>query len=203
MARSLGELQGRVETMSRMIMYALFLGSALLCALLVAAVLLPTRPSPIVLKATQDFELQDGQSISVQSFSITAAGGFHGNKRGTGEAGDILVFVRDGSSPLQSAQVVVQRVAGGGRVTTVYDGAAGWSKRDAVAQRWTANGIDFIYYTLEGQGENAGQRKTFVFGTIGKDFVTFTLQCEASIWPEAFAGLAEFVATVRPTEKSR
>jgi hypothetical protein len=35
--------------------------------------------------------------------------------------------------------------------------------------------------------------------TIGEDFVIFTLQSPASMWPEAFDGFAALVATVRPT----
>jgi hypothetical protein len=73
----------------------------------------------------------------------------------------------------------------------------GWSRFDA-AQKWTANGIAFIYYTSEGQGENAGRKHTMAFATIGEDDVTLSLQSPASIWPQAFDGLAALVASVRP-----
>jgi hypothetical protein len=76
----------------------------------------------------------------------------------------------------------------------------GWSQLDA-AQKWTANGIEFIRYTFEGQGENAGRKHTTVFATSGEDVVTLTLQSPVSMWPEAFDGFAALVASVRPVAK--
>jgi hypothetical protein len=179
-------------------------------ALLLAAVLLSPPPLP-ALEATQDFELQNGESISLQSFSITATGGFHGYLRGADKTGDILMFVRDGSST-ENARVVVRRMAGAGHTDVrtgprlpyiaFSDDRQGWSQLDA-AQKWTANGIVFIYYTFEGQGENAGRKHTMVFATIGEDKVTLILQSRTSIWREAFDGLAALVASVHPTEKGR
>jgi hypothetical protein len=92
-------------------------------ALLLAAVLL-SPPSLPALEATQNFELNDGESITLQAFSITATGGFHGYKRGADQTTDILEFVRDGSS---SVQVIVQRSPGLNGVGAVSFGA-GWSR---------------------------------------------------------------------------
>jgi hypothetical protein len=201
---------------------ALLLAATLLCAVLLAVVLLPRRPlPPPALQATQNFELQNGESVSLQSFSITATGGFRGYKRGADSTGDILEFVRDGSSGSETARVVVQRKR---RDPPVEPGMAhaelvivpGWVQLDQPLQ-WprldqvpadgadvvVLNGIHFHYDTFEGQGERAGRRLIFVEGDIGEDSVTFTLNCPTSIWPEAFDGLAALVASVRPTAKDR
>jgi hypothetical protein len=183
---------------------ALLLAAVLLCAVLFAFLLLPWRPRPPpphVIRATQDFELPNGESISLRSFSLTAAGGFHGYKRGGDQTRDMLVFVRDGSSKSENAQVIVWRSPGTG--ADVFASSPGSVRTDEPPQRWTANGIDFICYTFKGEGENVGYRHAFVHTIFGGDVVTFDLESPASMWPEAFAGLAELVATVRPTEKGR
>jgi hypothetical protein len=143
-------------------------------------------PPPLLLALEpiiQAFELQNGASLSLQSFSITATGGFHGYMRVTYQQGDTLVFVRDGSSPSENAEVTVQRIAGARRVGPMNKiGWVGpWSPLSPLAQKWSANGIDFYYYTFEGQDENANRRQTFVHASIGKDYVTFTLQCPTSM----------------------
>jgi hypothetical protein len=50
--------------------------------------------------------------ISLRAFSITAAGGFRGHKRGAGQRGDVLVFLRDDSpSDLEKEWVTMERDA--------------------------------------------------------------------------------------------
>jgi hypothetical protein len=60
----------------------------------------------------QDLELRNGESISLQFFSITATGGFNGHELVTDETGDYLEFVREGSTSTENARVKVDRHAG-------------------------------------------------------------------------------------------
>jgi hypothetical protein len=194
---------------------ALLLAAVPLCAVLLAVAQQSRQPPPPppFLEAARDFELHDGESIALRTFSITATGGFHGYKRGAGKTGDFLVFVRgDGPWDSEKAWVTVWRDADIPPFGVLnFSFGPGWTKLhqplewsgNLPPQTWLVHGIYFRYVTFKGEGERAGRQLTYVGGRIGTDLVTFILQCPASAWPEAFDGLAALVATVRPTEKGR
>jgi hypothetical protein len=144
------------------------------------------------------FELQNGESVSLRHFSITATGGFHGFSRDLDKTGDFLVFVRDGSSDSETAQVLVRRT----REPLSLLSLPGLSALDPVPRKWTVNGVDFMYRRFAGEGGLFGDRLyVYVYANIGGgDYATLQLESPASMWPESFYGFAALVATVRATE---
>jgi hypothetical protein len=152
------------------------------------------------------FELHDGEStslqwISLKSFSITATGGFHGSALNFHKTGDALQFVRDGSSSSEKASLGVRRT----REPLNLLAAPGFlSALDPTPRTWTVNGIVFTYRRFAGEGAFADHRYAYVYASVGGgEYLTLELISPASMWPEAFAGLAALVASVRPIEKAR
>ena len=171
---------------------------------------------PIVHAAAEPFGLPAGQAVSIGHLSVTAAGGYRVSVRGSDHERESFVFVRDGARLGEHATIVVRedramarRLNKSGVVSdalaymalglyTEFFTEHGWrpSENLTASRKWTADGIDFFYTTLERRGENYSLRGALVTAAIDDDLIYIDLEAPASMWADAYDGLVQFISAM-------
>jgi hypothetical protein len=75
----------------------------------------------------------------------------------------------------------------------------GWTIADSLEpeRKWTYDGTDFFYVTLDGRDKNVGYKLALAGATVGIDHMNLMLQAPVSMWPGAFETLKQFTAAIR------